>query len=71
MPPDSDNPFNAASAYLLTPQYRYQIRDTHTQTNVGKPYTSQTRASKRVDRLDNEYGAYRYCVVRVMVQVTP
>lgn len=41
---------------------RYQIIDTKTGQQVGKDYASRARARSRADRLDNEYGAYRYAV---------
>ena len=43
----------------------YQIIDRHTGQQVGKNYQGKnalTRARNRVDKLDNEYGAYRYRV---------
>lgn len=40
----------------------YLIIDGKTGQQIGKPYQSRRRASARVDRLDNEYGAYRYRV---------
>lgn len=40
----------------------YIIVDKHTGHQVGKEYTSRSRASHRVDKLDNAYGAYRYSV---------
>lgn len=43
----------------------YQIMDRHTSQPVGKPYGSRTRANRRVDVLDNAYGAYRYYVLTV------
>lgn len=41
---------------------KYAIIDRHTGEQVGKPYTSKTRARSRVDALDNTYGAYRYTI---------
>lgn len=40
----------------------YVIIDRHTGLQVGKTYQSRARASRRVDALDNAYGAYRYVV---------
>ena len=40
----------------------YIIIDRITGQQVGGTYQSLRRASRRVDRLDNEYGAYRYSV---------
>lgn len=39
-----------------------EIIDRQTGYRVGKPYNDRIRARRRVDRLDNEYGAYRYYV---------
>lgn len=44
----------------------YEIVDRHTGLVVSKPYTSRSRARHRADRLDNEYGAYRYYVREVV-----
>ena len=44
----------------------YIIIDNHTRQQVGKPYTSRSRASVRADKLDLEYGAYRYYVRSMM-----
>jgi len=40
----------------------YVVYDRHTGEQVGKTYTSRVRATARRDKLDNEYGAYRYGV---------
>lgn len=40
----------------------YIVYDRHTGRVMGKPYTSLSRARRRVDALDNAYGAYRYGV---------
>lgn len=40
----------------------YVVVDTRTGLPVGKPYTSYSAALGRVDKLDNNYGAYRYTV---------
>lgn len=45
---------------------KYIIIDRHTGETVGKPYTSKNRARGRVDKLDNEYGGYRYSVRAVV-----
>lgn len=45
----------------------YVIIDRHTMEQVGKPYTVRSKARARVDKLDNAYGAYRYCVRTVYV----
>lgn len=44
---------------------KYAIIDRHTGEQVGKPYTSKNRARTRVDKLDNEYGCYRYSVKQI------
>lgn len=41
---------------------QYVVIDRYTQSQVGRPYHSRGRATARVDRLDAEYGAYRYDV---------
>lgn len=38
------------------------VYDRQTRKTVGKPYQDRNRARRRADRLDNEYGAYRYGV---------
>ncbi len=46
----------------------FVIIDRQTGERVGKPYTGKTarkRARTRMDKLDNEYGAYRYQVKRL------
>jgi hypothetical protein len=40
----------------------YIIIDRQTGQQVGGTYKSRVRASRRVDQLDNAYGAYRYAV---------
>lgn len=40
----------------------YTIYDTRNKVQVGGVYTNSKRASRRVDKLDQEYGAYRYVV---------
>jgi len=45
----------------------FVVIDAHTGQRVGKPYTgrhARKRARTRMDKLDNEYGAYRYQVKR-------
>lgn len=42
---------------------RWLVVDRHTATIVSKPYASKSRARARADKLDNEYGAYRYSVI--------
>jgi len=41
---------------------RYQIYNTRTKQNVGKPYKCRKRARTRAEKLDLEYGAYSYTV---------
>ncbi len=43
----------------------YAIFDTHTNTQIGRPYRDRRRAWRRADRLDARYGAVRY-IVRVI-----
>lgn len=38
------------------------VIDKQTGQQVGKAYASRVGASRRVDKLDNAYGAYRYFV---------
>jgi hypothetical protein len=45
----------------------YRIIDTKTGQQVGTDYSDARRARSRADKLDNEYGAYRYSVRRVEV----
>lgn len=40
----------------------YSVIDRHTGLPVGKPYLTRKGACRRVDVLDNRYGAYRYYV---------
>lgn len=40
----------------------YKIIDRQTGKQVGKDYSCRRKASTRVDKLDNEYGGYRYKV---------
>ena len=40
----------------------YKVIDRQTGKQVGKDYTTSSRARLRVDNLDNAYGAYRYYV---------
>lgn len=51
--------------------YVYVIIDTHTGLQVGGEYKSRNRAARRVDRLDNEYGGYRYFVRSFTRSVAP
>ncbi len=46
----------------MTAQPDYVIVDGHTGQIVSKPYSyaNRNRARARADRMDNEYGAYRY-----------
>ena len=52
------------------PARTYEIYDIKTGQTVGKPYISHSRARARADRLDNEYGAYRYKVRPVNAPLT-
>jgi hypothetical protein len=42
------------------PGFRWQVYDKQTGKAVGDPYSNASRARGRVDKLDNNYGAYRY-----------
>ena len=44
---------------------KYTIKDTHTQTTKGK-YKTYNRAKIKADKLDMEYGAYRYIVTKAL-----
>lgn len=46
---------------------KYIVVDRKTGEQVGKPYASKSRARTRVDKLDNEYGGYRYSVKEIEV----
>lgn len=39
---------------------KYEVVDRHTKEVVGGPYSTRARANRAVDRLDNQYGGYRY-----------
>ena len=43
------------------------IIDRQTGTQIGKPYTDKKRARSRANKLDLQYGAYRYTVKTVEV----
>lgn len=43
-------------------QTAYKIIDIQTGRQVGKNYTQRSRAYRRADKLDLEYGAVRYVV---------
>lgn len=43
------------------------IIDRHTGAQIGKPYTDKNRARTRANKLDLQYGAYRYTVKTVEV----
>lgn len=45
----------------------YGIYDRHNKCYVGKTYKCKKRAMRRVDKLDNEYGGYRYHVVDLTI----
>jgi hypothetical protein len=40
----------------------YHIIDSQTGKTVGRAYKDRTKARRKADALDNEYGAYRYYV---------
>lgn len=41
---------------------RFIVWDSHAREQVGKPLATRRAASRKADRLDHEYGAYRYQV---------
>ena len=45
---------------------KYQVVDKQTGAVKGM-YVSRIRARNRADKLDNEYGAYRYYVKEVLI----
>jgi hypothetical protein len=49
----------------IKPIESFEVVDSRTGKVMGKPYNSRSRARSRADKLDNEYGAYRYKVRRV------
>ena len=44
---------------------KFQVVDNKTGRSVGKPYASRQKARNRADKLDNEYGGYKYGVREV------
>lgn len=49
---------------------QYQVIDRHTQIVIGT-YKTRSRASNKVDKLDNAYGGYRYSVKLLNDDGTP
>lgn len=47
---------------------KYIIIDRHTGDQMGKPYTDKNRARNRANKLDLQYGAYRYTVKQIEVK---
>lgn len=45
----------------------FAVVDRHTGNQMGQPCKSRTAASRKVDRLDAAYGAYRYYVMPIAV----
>lgn len=45
------------------PATAWIVYDRHGQCTVGKPYATKARARARAERLDLNYGAYRYGVM--------
>ena len=43
----------------------FRVFDRREQKFVSGPYESRQRASRRRDKLDDEYGGYNYAVVKV------
>lgn len=48
---------------------KYIVIDRKNGEQVGKPYLSKNRARSRVDKLDSEYGSYRYSVKQIEVKL--
>ena len=46
------------------------IVDTQTGLQVGNPYKDRKRCATRVDKLDNDYGAYRYRKQQINTETT-
>ena len=44
---------------------QYVIVDTQTGYSVAGPFATRVRASRKADRLDSEFGGYRYSVREV------
>lgn len=44
---------------------QFEVVDSKTGKVVGGPYATRSRAIRRQDQLDNQYGAYRYRVRRI------
>ena len=42
----------------------YRIVDRLTGEKMGGKYKNRSRASNRRDKLDNNYGSYRYAVIK-------
>lgn len=47
---------------MMDKTVKYRIVDLQTKSQVGTLYNNRKRAHTRADRLDMEYGAYRYMV---------
>ena len=49
---------------------RFIIVDTNSipPVPVSRPLVARKHAERRADRLNNEYGAYRYCVRTVQIE---
>ena len=55
---------------ISKPQIKYQVvffGDSVTDSYVVSTYSTRTRARNKADKLDNEYGAYRYSVKAIEV----
>lgn len=57
-----ENPRSMIGTGISHPGYRHDIVDKQTGKVVGVAYSNKRRAYTRVDKLDNEYGGYRYRV---------
>ncbi len=59
----ADKAWKLVQIHLSRSAKMYKIIDRKTGQQVGALYSFRTRARSRADKLDNEYGAYRYSVV--------
>jgi len=58
---------SACSDGVIAGRIAYKIYDTHTHEYLARTYAQRRRASAACDRLDTQYGSYRYSVCAVVV----
>lgn len=58
--PGPSESFKFIGNLLSEGKEQWVVIDKQTKKPVGRPVSSRTAANRKVDRLDNEYGAYRY-----------